>query len=78
MTRVDLDELEKQAMAQMGDADYAPSVGPQKVLALVAELRAAREVVKQARPYVGLPLPEGMTYPPLAVALIAYDEAVGS
>jgi hypothetical protein len=63
MTRVNLDELERQLEGRGGASTF-------DVLDVVTELRAAREVVKVAR---------SLYKPPsqLDSALVAYDQAVG-
>ena len=70
--RVDLDAIETRLATRYGEV---VTIKADDVLAMAAELRVAREVIKQARPYVGHPPEEGRSYPPLAVAIDAYDRA---
>ena len=64
---IDLDKLEQAAR----DADNPSAEIPRTVLTLVAELRAAREVVNQARL-------QSRPHVRLRAALNAYDQAVES
>jgi hypothetical protein len=78
-TRVDLDRLEVWA----GHQDHTPEScagGDVILLKLAAELRAAREVVEAVRPLIKQVPPDFQLDPirPLASALVAYDQAVGS
>jgi hypothetical protein len=61
-----------------GEIEHIASMDPQTTLSLVAELRVAREVVKQARPYEDYIPPQDVPpgKHPLADALAAYDKAV--
>jgi hypothetical protein len=69
MTRVDLDAIEATARTAAPDGWVRTYVPP-----LVAELRAAREVVEAARRIRGVFTEDG----PLARSVDAYDRAVGA
>jgi hypothetical protein len=76
--RVDLDAIELRLGTRYGEV---VTVKADEVMALVAELRAARKVVELARDHYEMThAPGGASYPlpDLGAALAAYDQVVGS
>lgn len=85
---VDLDRLQQRAellvgqVVPIGGGEWGHAkvtLSPETMLALVAELRAGREVIEAVRLYIRHPLP---TKPdplgrPLGTAMAAYDQATG-